>query len=106
MSPVHFGLTDREIQLSNRGMDEPVDLNPLFARACAALWGERWQSEAARALVISDRHIRRIAAGGARATPGMIGELHGIAQRRAAELDEIIQELAHASEAAGAKSKR
>jgi hypothetical protein len=74
------------------------DLNPLFARACLALWGERWQSEAARALQISDRHIRRIAAGEARATPGMIGDLHAVARERAAELEEIIRELASASE--------
>ena len=70
------------------------DLNPLFIRSCTMLWGQRWQSEAGRALGISDRHIRRLAAGQAAVTPGMITELHQLADEHLRQLQATVNDLA------------
>jgi len=55
-----------------------------------ALWGERWQTEMARALAISDRHIRRLTAGTAPVSPGIFRDLLEIAQSRENEIQKIL----------------
>ena len=70
-----------------------TDLNPLFIRACAALWGARWQTAAAQALDMSDRQIRRVAAGEAPAQPGMLIDLWRLMLERQLEMDKIIDEV-------------
>lgn len=58
-----------------------------------ALYGPHWQSPIARDLDMSDRHVRRLAAGAADLTPGMAMDLWRIAVERAALLDEVIDRL-------------
>lgn len=65
----------------------------LLKDAGEALYGARWQREMARALGMSDRHIRRLAAGAADLSPGIATDLWRIAEERAAELDEVIKRL-------------
>lgn len=62
-----------------------------------ALYGPRWQSELARDLGMSDRHVRRLASGAADLTPGMAMDLLRIATERAQALDEVIARLRPAS---------
>ncbi|MBA5779125.1 hypothetical protein H2509_18510 [Stappia sp. F7233] len=58
-----------------------------------ALYGPRWQSDMARDLDVSDRHIRRLAAGASDLTPGMAMDLWRLAEERAAALDDVIERL-------------
>jgi hypothetical protein len=68
------------------------DLNVIFVRACTALWGERWQSEAASALDISDRHIRRMVSGEP-VRAGMLIDLWRLILDRQLEMDKVIDEI-------------
>jgi methylphosphotriester-DNA--protein-cysteine methyltransferase len=65
----------------------------LLRDAGEALYGPRWQSELARDLNMSDRHMRRMAAGDAELTPGMAADLWRIAGERAASLEQLIERL-------------
>ncbi len=65
----------------------------LLKDAGEALYGPRWQSELARDLGISDRHMRRLASGTADLKPGMAMDLWRIAEERAALLDDVIARL-------------
>lgn len=65
----------------------------LLKDAGAALYGPRWQSEIARDLQMSDRHMRRLVAGEARLTSGMAMDLWRIAEERKADLEEVIERL-------------
>lgn len=58
-----------------------------------ALYGPRWQSELARDLGMSGRHMRRLAAGTAVLTPGMMADMLLIAEERAQAIDEVIEHL-------------
>jgi len=58
-----------------------------------ALYGERWQSALARDLDMSDRHMRRLASGGAKVRPGMLVDMLRIVSERQAELDAIAERL-------------
>lgn len=69
----------------------------LLHDAGEALYGPRWQTEIARDLGMSDRHVRRLAAGAADLTPGMATDLWRIAEERAAQLAEVIERLKAAS---------
>ena len=66
-----------------------------------ALYGPQWQSAIARDLGVSDRHIRRMAAGEADLKPGMAMDLWRIALERAADLDDVIERLKIASTPGG-----
>ena len=71
-----------------------TDLNPLFIRAARALYGDlTWQAGVAKALDMSDRQIRRIAAGTADARPGMLIDLWRLIIERQLEMDKIIDEI-------------
>lgn len=65
----------------------------LLRDAGEALYGPRWQSELARELGISDRHMRRMASGAADLSPGMATDLWRLAEERAADLDDVIKRL-------------
>ena len=56
----------------------------LLQDAGEALYGPQWQSQLARDLQMSDRHIRRMAAGDAKVTSGIAMDLWRIALERAA----------------------
>lgn len=70
-------------------------MNPdLFARIGAALYGQRWQSELARELGVSDRTVRRWVSGAFPIPPNVSVELHLILTRRSAACHELARELA------------
>jgi plasmid maintenance system antidote protein VapI len=58
-----------------------------------ALYGPRWQSDLARDLDMSDRHMRRLAAGTADLTAGMAMDLLRLCTERVAMLDAVIERL-------------
>ena len=58
-----------------------------------ALFGPRWQSELARALEMSDRHIRRLTSGEAQLTPGILGDIRKIAIARGQAIADLIERL-------------
>lgn len=60
-----------------------------------ALFGERWQSPLARALGMSDRHMRRLVAGEAPITDGISRDVTRLLGRRRAEQTlDLIDDLA------------
>lgn len=67
----------------------PTDL---LHRVGAALYGPRWQSELARALLVSDRTVRRWAAGEA-PPEGVWAELAELIRARLAQLQRAAEEL-------------
>ena len=70
-----------------------TDLNDLFIRAAQSLYGNQWQSSVASDLDMSDRQIRRIAAGTAEARPGMLVDLWRLMLERQLAMDKIIDEI-------------
>lgn len=58
-----------------------------------ALYGPRWQSDIARDLDMSDRHVRRLASGAADLSPGMAADLQRICEERMALLADVIRRL-------------
>lgn len=68
----------------------------IFHEAGEALYGPRWQSDLARDLEMSDRHIRRLASGAAELSPGMREDLLRICEQRAARLADVIRRLSAA----------
>lgn len=69
------------------------DLNDIFIRAGQVLYGSSWQTSVAKALEMSDRHIRRIASGESNARPGMLIDLWRLMLERQVEMDKIIDEI-------------
>lgn len=67
--------------------------NDMLRKTGEALYGSRWQSELARDLGMSDRHMRRLASGEAELTPSMAMDLWRIATERADVLDEVTDAL-------------
>lgn len=59
----------------------------------AALYGPRWQSPLARDLGMSDRHIRRLAAGTAELGDGIRDDLLQLCLERASVLANVIGRL-------------
>ena len=51
-----------------------------------ALYGSRWQTELARALGLSPRYIRRLAAGTSPMTASLAGRVREVVARRQAEI--------------------
>jgi methylphosphotriester-DNA--protein-cysteine methyltransferase len=70
----------------------------LFHDAGEALYGPRWQSDIARDLNMSDRHVRRLASGAAELSPGMAADLQRICEERMALLADVIRRLSAAAE--------
>lgn len=65
----------------------------LLKDAGEAMYGPRWQTELARDLGMSERHMRRLVSGAADLTPGMATDLWRLAEERAADLDDVIKRL-------------
>ncbi|TWD58115.1 hypothetical protein FB480_101870 [Agrobacterium vitis] len=72
-------------------------MSDLLKRTGEALYGPQWQSQIARDLDMSDRHVRRIAAGEADLRPGMAMDLWRISLERIATLEALTEELKMAS---------
>lgn len=68
-------------------------MSRLLVEAGEALYGPRWQSDLARDLAVSDRTIRRWAAGATDLPSGVYTDLLRITQERAAALDALAQRL-------------
>lgn len=64
-----------------------------LARIGEALYGPRWQSELARALGVSDRTMRRWAAGDYAPPPGARDDLAALLRARRAELGSLLAAL-------------
>jgi hypothetical protein len=69
----------------------------LLKRCGEALYGPRWQSDISRDLGVSDRTIRRWASGSDDVPPGAYLDLLRLCQERAAELEEVIDQLPRAA---------
>ena len=72
-------------------------MSRLLRDAGEALYGPQWQTQIARDLGMSDRHVRRLAAGAADLSPGMAVDLLRVATERAEQLDTVIDRLRAAS---------
>lgn len=59
-------------------------------QAGEALFGPHWQSPLARALGMSDRHMRRLASGEAPITEGMAADIRRLLAERRATIDTLI----------------
>lgn len=62
-------------------------MTKLLADTGRALYGERWQSEVARALDVSDRTVRRWVAGDDAPRPGVYVDLLRLVVERQADLE-------------------
>jgi transcriptional regulator GlxA family with amidase domain len=71
-------------------------MSRLLAEAGEALYGPRWQCELARQLGVSDRTMRRWAAGTHAVPPGVYVDLLRLTQERAALLDALAPRLREA----------
>lgn len=58
-----------------------------------ALYGSHWQSDLARELGMSDRHMRRLAAGTAEVLPGVAQDILRICEARASRLRSIVEQF-------------
>lgn len=58
-----------------------------------AVYGPRWQTELSRSLGVSDRTVRRWAAGTDDVPPGVYYDLLGVVVERAAEIDDVMTRL-------------
>ena len=72
-------------------------MSRLLVECGEALYGTRWQSELARELAVSDRTVRRWAAGTHDVPPGLWLDLLRLTQERAAVLDGLADRLRQAS---------
>ena len=68
----------------------------IIEQAGRALYGERWHVELADALDVSDRTLRRLAAGG-RVPQGILSDLHALCEARGCELAEVMRLLKQAA---------
>lgn len=71
-------------------------MSRLLVEAGEALYGPRWQSDLARDLAVSDRTVRRWAAGTTDLPAGVYMDLLRLTQERAAMLDALAQRLREA----------
>jgi hypothetical protein len=65
----------------------------LLTETGEALYGPRWQSELARDLAVSDRTVRRWAAGTTDPPPGIYADLLRLAIERGKALDALAKRL-------------
>lgn len=70
-----------------------LGMSRLLVECGEALYGRRWQTELARALDVSDRTMRRWAAGTHDVPPGLYIDLLRLTHERAAELDALAARL-------------
>ncbi len=70
-----------------------TDAENLLIEAGRALYGERWQSDLARALNVSDRTVRRWASGEERPRPGVYVDLMRLCSEHAQALDGLVERL-------------
>lgn len=63
-----------------------------------ALYGPRWQTDLANDLQMSDRHMRRLAAGQATLTAGMIKDLVMVCRERQRSITRVERMLLYAGE--------
>lgn len=68
-------------------------MSGLLAETGEALYGPRWQAELARALDVSDRTVRRWAAGTQDLPRGAYTDLLRLTQERARQLDSLAGKL-------------
>lgn len=66
----------------------------IIRRAGLALFGDRWQSELARALGVNDRTVRRWSAGEEEPRPGVCADLLQLVAERERELRDLGRALA------------
>lgn len=70
-----------------------MEVSRLLVEAGEALYGPQWQSQLARDLDVSDRTIRRYAAGTSDPPVGLYLDLLRLTQERAAMLDALAPRL-------------
>lgn len=70
----------------------------LLHDAGAALYGPRWQSDLARAIGVSDRTMRRWAAGDGAPPAGVWADIHRLLAERQAVIGELLPQLALTNE--------
>lgn len=68
-------------------------MSRLLAAVGEALYGPRWQSDLARDLGVSDRTMRRWAAGTHSPPPGLIDELRRLVEQRGITLAALAERL-------------
>ncbi|MFG0229449.1 hypothetical protein [Achromobacter sp. 413638] len=66
-------------------------------RAGQLLYGDRWQSDLARALGVGDRRVREWAAGDRKPAPGVWADIAALLRQRQAEGMALLQELDRSS---------
>lgn len=76
-------------------------MSDLLKRTGEALYGPQWQSQIARDLDISDRHVRRMTVDGQPLKAGIAHDLRKLALERITEIEAIANELNDASRSAG-----
>lgn len=77
----------------------------LLHRVGEALYGPHWQSELGRALAVSDRTVRRWAAGTHEVPPRVWADITRLAFDRKATLSQLIPQCAKASEGVAVLNK-
>ena len=70
---------------------------PLIIEVGRALYGPRWQSDLARALGVSDRTVRRWAAGEEQPRPGVYRDALRLVRERAEALGPLVPMLEQAA---------
>lgn len=74
-------------------------INEILVLAGVSLYGPRWTADLARELGISDRHMRRLAAGTASPSPGILRDVLVLLDKREKALRSIAVQLAYAMDA-------
>lgn len=74
----------------------PFAIDPMFARCGQALYGDRWQTQLARSIGVSDRSVRGWAAGGRPVPPGVWKEIADLIRQHQQALSAVLQELTDA----------
>lgn len=69
------------------------DVRDRLARAGALLYGERWQSELARALGVGDRRVREWVSGDRMPPAGIWADIAGLLRQRLADGATLLREL-------------
>lgn len=90
----HKGAVDRAAAEASGAEDE----RSLFCETGEALWGERWQTEAAKRLNLSDRTVRRLVAGSYPLPEGVARDLAALCGQRREQLMGLHLRLAIAAD--------
>jgi hypothetical protein len=76
----------------------PMDHSELFRTVGPLIWGNRWQTDMAQALGVTDRTVRRWVSGAAVPQPGVWMALAQLVQQRQRELAGVAKPLEQAAE--------